>query len=84
MNSNMNDHAEKLKNGIKILENKENECKKMVESARSQHKKAIEKLEKEKMNLQIVNMKLNKMMDFLKPYLKRQTSIFYIKAVQCV
>ena len=31
MNSNMNDHAEKLKNGIKILENEENECKEMVD-----------------------------------------------------
>ena len=73
MNSNMNDHTEKLKNGIKILENKENKCKENVESARSRHKKAIENLEKEKMNLQIVNTKLNKMMDFLKPSLQSPT-----------
>ena len=66
MNSNMNDHAEKLKNGIKILENEENECKEIVESARSCHKMVVQNLEREKTNLDSANVKLKKMMDYLK------------------
>ena len=63
----MNDQAEKLKKRIKICKNEENKCKEIVESARSRHKMAIQNLEREKINLQNANMKLNKMMDSLKP-----------------
>ena len=66
MNSNMNDHAEKLKKRIKICKNEENKCKEIVESARSRHKMVIQNLEREKTNLDIANVKLKKMMDYLK------------------
>ena len=62
----MNDHAEKLKKRIKICKNEENKCKEIVESARSYHKMVIQNLEREKPNLDIANVKLKKMMDYLK------------------
>ena len=62
----MNDHAEKLKKRIKICKNEENKCKEIVESARSHHKMVIQNLEREKTNLDIANVKLKKMMDYLK------------------
>ena len=81
----MNDHAEKLKKRIKICKNEENKCKEIVESARSRHKMVIQNLEREKTNLDIANVKLKKMMDYLKQSpKKRQTSISYIKAIWCV
>ena len=67
----MNDHTEKLKKRIEICKNEENKCKQIVESARSRHKIAIQNLEREKTNLQDANVKLNKMMDSLKPSPKK-------------
>ena len=67
----MNDHAEKLKKKIEICKNEENKCKELVESARSRHKMVIEDLEMEKTNRQNAKMKLNKMMDSLKPSPKK-------------
>ena len=67
----MNDHTEKLKKRIEICKNEENICKQIVESARSRHKIAIQNLEREKTNLHNANVKLNKMMDSLKPSPKK-------------